>query len=109
MGKQMPVSCNVAAAQHGCAAAATQVDMTDVLKVKHARHNAQPSARQQQQQDGPTGTDAGLRSLGLAAGKHQHRQLLAGMLLPAAARQHDIARAQWLKHLHCTKGCSFFY
>lgn len=49
-----------------------QVDMTDVLRVKHARHNAQPSARQQQQQqqDPAAGPEAaGLRALGLAAGR----------------------------------------
>jgi hypothetical protein len=57
--------------------------MTDVLKVKHARHNAQPSARQQQQQqEGVAGAEAGLRSLGLAAGEgdvvsYRHMQLAA--------------------------------
>jgi hypothetical protein len=45
-----------------------QVDMSDVLRLKHARHNAQPTARQQlqQQQDSPVSTAAG--GLGSAGG-----------------------------------------
>ena len=43
--------------------------MTDVLRVKHARHNAQPTARQQQHlSEGPAGAEAaGIRGLNLAA------------------------------------------
>jgi hypothetical protein len=45
-----------------------QVDMSDVLRLKHARHNAQPTARQQlqQQQDSPVSAAAG--ALGGAGG-----------------------------------------
>jgi hypothetical protein len=46
----------------------SQVDMSDVLRLKHTRHNAQPTARQQlqQQQDSPVSA-AGV-GLGLARG-----------------------------------------
>lgn len=33
--------------------------MSDVLRLKHARHNAQPTARHQQQQESPSSAAAG--------------------------------------------------
>jgi hypothetical protein len=54
-----------------------KVDMTDVLRVKHARHNAQPSARQQQQQDGSTAAveAAALRALQAAGGNSNYTDI----------------------------------
>jgi hypothetical protein len=56
--------------------------MTDVLRVKHARHNAQPTARQQQHlSEGPAGAEAaGIRGLNLAAGANSQYLLLSDML-----------------------------
>jgi hypothetical protein len=64
----LPVT--VAAVSHVAIVAVTvQVDMSDVLRLKHARHNAQPTARQQlqQQQDNSVSAAAGLGGAGGAS------------------------------------------
>lgn len=45
-----------------------QVDMSDVLRLKHARHNAQPTARQQLQQQQDSPVSAAAAGLGIAGG-----------------------------------------
>ncbi|WIA17403.1 hypothetical protein OEZ85_014259 [Tetradesmus obliquus] len=45
-----------------------KVDMSDVLRLKHARHNAQPTARQQLQQQQDSPVSAAAAGLGIAGG-----------------------------------------
>lgn len=79
-----------------------QVDMTDVLRVKHARHNAQPSARQQQQQDGPTAAAeaAGLRAL-QAAGRHG--RTTAEVIQVQQCSADDVHACEWCRSRHASQ------